>query len=183
MRVKVIATMFDRRTRIAKEVFKDIEDHFKGSMFETVINSCVKLKEAAGFGRSIHDYAGKSKASNDYMALVNEVISEEKVPGIIIKREASSLQPGNGKMKFFFRAPEARCVKVVGTFNHWSQSEDSLMRRHEDGTWSKELHLAPGVYHYKFLVDDIWMEDQNNLRIVENSFGGRNSVVEVREGG
>lgn len=181
MRVKVIATMFDRRTRIAKEVFKDIEDHFRGAMFETVINFCVKLKEAAGFGRSIHDYARKSKACNDYMALVNEVIAEEKIPGIIRKREVSSLQPDNGKMTFVFRAPEANCVKVVGSFNNWSQSEDSLMERHEDGIWSKEVHLAPGVYHYKFLVDDIWAEDQNNLKIAEDSFGGRNSVIEVRE--
>jgi hypothetical protein len=183
IRVKVIATLFDQRTRIAKETLKEIEDHFEGSMFKTVIGSSVKLREAAGHGKSIHDYAKKSKAGHDYMALVKEVISEEDIPGLVKKREGSFLQPHTGKMEFLIRAPEASCVKVVGTFNNWGQSEDSLLERHEDGVWSKEVLLAPGVYQYKFLIDDIWAEDQNNTRVVEDSFGGRNSVIEIHEGG
>lgn len=183
IRVKVIATIFDKRTRIAKEILKEIEDHFKGSMYQTVIGSSVKLREAAGYGRSIHDYAKKSKAGNDYMALVKEVISEEEIPGLVKKREGSFLQPDTGKMEFLIRAPEAHCVKVVGTFNNWGQSEESLLERHEDGVWSKEVLLAPGVYQYKFLIDDIWAEDQNNTRVVEDAFGGKNSVIEIREGG
>jgi 1,4-alpha-glucan branching enzyme len=67
----------------------------------------------------------------------------------------------------------------VGNFNNWAQSEDYYMQRREDGTWSKEIILAPGVYQYKFLVDDEWMEDQNNPNVVEDPFGGRNSVIEV----
>lgn len=182
IRVKVIATMFDPRTRIAKEVLGEIEDHFEGSMFKTVIDASVKLREAAGYGRSIHDYAKKSKACNDYMALVNEVIAEEEIPGLVKRREGSFLQPDTGTMKFFIRAPDANSVKVVGTFNNWSPSEDSLLERHEDGIWSKEVRLSPGVYQYKFLIDDIWAVDQNNPRVVEDAFGRRNSVIEVRDG-
>jgi chromosome partitioning protein len=183
IRVKVIATLIDQRTRIAKEILKEIEDHFEGSMFKTVIGSSVKLREAAGHGRSIHDFAKKSKASSDYKALAKEVISEEKTPGLVKKREGSFLQPPTGKTEFLIRAPKANCVKVVGTFNNWGQSEDSLLERHEDGVWSKEVLLAPGVYQYKFLIDDIWAEDQNNPRGVEDAFGGRNSVIEIREAG
>jgi hypothetical protein len=54
------------------------------------------------------------------------------------------------------------------------------MERKEDGSWSKEILLPPGIYQYKFLVDNEWMEDQNNPNIVEDEFGGRNSVIEVR---
>jgi chromosome partitioning protein len=182
-RVKVIATLFDRRTRIAKEVLKEIEDHFENSMFKTVIGSSVKLREAAGHGRSIVDYAKKSKACNDYMGLAKEVMADEKIPGLAIKREGSSLHSDSGIMEFSVRAPKANCVKVVGTFNNWSQNEDCLLERHEDGFWSKEVRLTPGVYQYKFLIDDIWAEDQNNPRVVEDAFGGRNSVIVVREGG
>ena len=182
IRVKVIATMFDRRTRIAKEVLKDIEDHFGGSKFETVIDASVKLKEAASYGKSIHDYARKSKAGTDYMDLAKEVITEEKIPGLARRREGSFLQPETGKMKFFLRAPEAHSVKVVGTFNNWNSNEDSLLERHDDGVWSKEVPLSPGIYQYKFLIDDIWSEDRNNPRVVEDEFGGKNSVIEVREG-
>ena len=182
IRVKVIATMFDRRTRIAKEVLKEIEDHFEGSMFETVIDASVKLKEAASYGKSIHDYAGKLKASTDYMDLVKEVINEEKIPGLVRRREGSSLQPDTGKMKFFLRAPEAHSVKVVGTFNDWNLNGDSLLDRQADGIWSKEIRLSPGIYQYKFLIDDRWLEDKTNPRVVEDAFGGRNSVIEVRKG-
>ena len=182
IRVKVIATMFDRRTKIAKEVLREIEDHFEGSMFETVIDVSVKLKEAASYGKSIHDYAGKSKTGLDYMDLAKEVIAEEKIPGLVRKREGSVLQPDTGRMKFFIRAPEARCVKVVGTFNDWSQSKNSLLKRHKNGVWSKEVRLSPGIYQYKFLIDDTWAEDKSNPRVIEDSYGGRNSVIEVREG-
>ena len=182
IRVKVIATMFDRRTRIAKEVLEEIEDHFGGSMFVTVIDASVKLKEAASYGKSIHDYAKKSKAGTEYMDLVKEVITEEKIPGLVKKREGSFLQPETGKMKFFIRAPGAHSVKVGGTFNNWNVNEDSVLERHDDGIWSKEVRLSPGIYQYKFVIDDIWTEDKNNPRVAEDTFGGRNSVIEVREG-
>jgi len=53
------------------------------------------------------------------------------------------------------------------------------MERNEDGGWAKEITLAPGVYQYKFLVDDMWIEDQNNPNIVEDQFGRRSCVIEV----
>ncbi|UCB47973.1 MAG: AAA family ATPase [Deltaproteobacteria bacterium] len=181
MRIKVIATMFDRRTRISKEILKDIRDHFKGKMFRTVINANVKLREAPGFGKSIVDYARKSRGCTDYDALAKEVLAEEKTLGVVksVKPKKRPLQPKNRKTQFLFHGPRASRVQIVGNFNNWAQSEDYYMQRHEDGTWSKEIILAPGVYQYKFLVDDEWMEDQNNPNVVQDPFGGRNSVIEV----
>jgi chromosome partitioning protein len=99
IRVKVIATMFDGRTRIAKEILRDIEDHFKDSMFRTVINSNVRLREAAGFGKSIADYARNSKGCTDHMALAEEVLAEEKVSGVVksVKKIDQPLQIINRK--------------------------------------------------------------------------------------
>jgi len=39
VRIKVVATMYDKRTKIAGEILQNIKDHFKDSMFLTVINS------------------------------------------------------------------------------------------------------------------------------------------------
>jgi chromosome partitioning protein len=164
IRIKVIATMFDRRTRISREILEEIKDHFQGKMFRTVINMNVKLREAPGFGKSIVDYSRHSKGCADYLALAYEVLREER------KRR---------KTQFLFHGPRASRVQIVGNFNNWAQSEDYYMHRREDGTWSKEILLAPGVYQYKFLVDDEWMEDQTNPNVVEDPFGGRNSVIEV----
>lgn len=181
MRLKVIATMFDRRTRIAKEILKDIRDHFKGKMFRTVINANVKLREAPGFGKSIVEYARNSRGCADYVALANEVLKEEKLLGAVksVKQKKRPLERKHRKTQFLFHGPRASRVQIVGNFNNWAQSEDYYMQHREDGTWSKEIILAPGVYQYKFLVDDEWMEDQNNPNVVEDPFGGRNSVIEV----
>jgi chromosome partitioning protein len=180
IRIKVIATMYDKRTRISKEVLQDIKNHFKDSMFRTVVNTNVKLKEAASFGRSIVDYDRKAKGFSDYMALAEEVIAEEKVLGIgLVKQTKPFPLPNMVERQFFYHAPKANRVKIVGTFNHWKPSEESLMERKKDGTWSKRIYLAPGTYQYRFLIDDVWVEDQNNFYQVDNAFGGKNSVVEI----
>ena len=180
IRIKVIATMYDKRTRISKEVLQDIKNHFKDSMFRTVVNTNVKLKEAASFGRSIVDYDQKAKGFSDYMALAEEVIAEEKVLGIgLVKQTKPFPLPTMVEKQFFYHAPKANRVKIVGTFNNWKPSEESLMERKKDGTWSKRIYLAPGTYQYRFLIDDVWVEDQNNFYQVDNAFGGKNSVVEI----
>lgn len=181
IRIKVIGTMFDRRTRIAREILQDIKDHFKGKIFRTVINTNVKLREAPGFGKSVVDYARNSKGCADYLALAHEVLGEEKTLGAakFVKEKKRPRQRKHRKTRFVFHGPRASRVQIVGNFNNWAQSEDYYMQRREDGTWSKEIILAPGVYQYKFLVDDEWMEDQNNPNVIEDPFGGRNSVIEV----
>ncbi|MGB6011430.1 MAG: AAA family ATPase [Desulfobacterales bacterium] len=180
IRIKVIATMYDKRTRISKEVLQDIKNHFKDSMFRTVVNTNVKLKEAASFGRSIVDYDRKAKGFSDYMALAKEVIAEEKVLGIgLVKQTKPFPLATMVEKQFFYHAPKANRVKIVGTFNNWKPSEESLMERKKDGTWSKRIYLAPGTYQYRFLIDDVWVEDQNNFYQVDNAFGGKNSVVEI----
>jgi hypothetical protein len=171
IRVKVIATMFDRRTRIAHEVLQNVRNNFEGWMFNTVINTNVSLKEAAGFGKSIVDYATKSKGYSDYMSLTKEVVAEEKRVGMA--------KPAQIVKQFLFYAPEANSVRIVGNFNNWVPTKESLMERSQDGTWSKGVTLSPGKYQYRFLVDDIWVEDKNNPRAVENPFGGKNSIIEV----
>ena len=154
IRVKVIATMYDTRTRIAHQVLQDIKDHFKDSMFLTVINSNVKLKEAASFGKSIVDYATKSPGYRDYMALAEEVIAEERILGVVMPTEQKRqfFQPIKAEKQFFFRAPEANSVRIVGNFNNWMPTDEYLMERNEDGIWLKALTLAPGEYQYKFIV-------------------------------
>ena len=179
IRTKIIATMFDKRTRIAREVLKEIEENLNGASFNTVINSSVKIREAAGHGKSIFDYAKNTAAGENYMELVKEVMAEEGIPDIVKERESYYLPATTGKTRFIVHAPEAKCVKVVGAFNGWSQGEDSLLERDVDGFWSKEVYLAPGVYQYKFLIDDFWTEDQNNPRVARDSFGRTNSVIEV----
>lgn len=182
IRVKVIPTMCDERTRIARETLQDIRNNFEDSMFKSLIHSNVKLKEAASFGKSIVDYDRKSKGYSDYMALAREVISEERIIGIVRSEDQQRQlsEPDKIEKRFVFDAPEAKSVKIVGDFNDWMSYDAYLMERREDGSWSKTLLLEPGEYQYKFVVDDTWVEDQNNPKVVDNPFGGKNSIIEVQ---
>ncbi len=51
-------------------------------------------------------------------------------------------------------APNAHEVFLTGSFNNWNPAELS-MKRSSDGQWSFVLHLPPGRYKYKFVVDGV----------------------------
>jgi chromosome partitioning protein len=74
-----LATMFDRRTRIAHESLKEIRSHMQEYALTTIINYNVKLKEAAGYGQSIIDYDILSSGFDDYISLAREVIALSKI--------------------------------------------------------------------------------------------------------
>ena len=179
--VKATATMFDKRTRIAKEILEHIRDHFKDSLFNVVINFNVKLKEAASFGKSIVDYDKKSQGFKDYLELAAQVIQAERFSETTLPKELERLPFGSMTVEkqFVFHAPEAKSVSVVGNFNNWVPTENYRMNRSEDGTWSKVIRLEPGEYQYKFVVDGLWIEDNRNPMVSIDPYGGRNSVVEI----
>jgi chromosome partitioning protein len=182
MHVKVFGTMVDIRTRISREVLDEMRDHFDDMMFDTFIRSNVTLKEAAGFGKSILDYSQKASGFEDYMKLAEEVLSEEGMVGDEWFKEEDEpfiLKTGSEK-QFAIHAPDAESVKLAGNFNNWAPTDEFLMERDERGTWTKRVHLKPGTYQYRFLVDGEWIEDRDNLSYVDNAYGGRNSIVEIK---
>ena len=179
--MNVIATMYDKRTRISNEVFQNIKNNFNESMFRTVIHLNVKLKEAVSFGKSIVEYEKKARGFIDYMAVAKEVTAQEKMLGMKLLKDTKPRHFAKKvKKQFIFHAPEATNVKIVGNFNNWIPADASIMERQEDGTWTKNFFLAPGSYQYRFVVDGTWVEDNSNSKSVENSYGGKNSVIEIR---
>ncbi len=54
----------------------------------------------------------------------------------------------------------ARSVFLAGAFNGWSKSATPMQRQSDGKTWQVTLSLAPGVYQYKFVIDDsTWIPD------------------------
>jgi hypothetical protein len=75
--------------------------------------------------------------------------------------------------------PEANSVSVIGTFNGWSP-ENSQLRRTGDGEWEISLHLAPGKYAYRFLINNNIQRLDPHCTVQEpDGYGGRNSVMYV----
>jgi chromosome partitioning protein len=179
IRVKVLATLFDGRTRMANEVLRDMEEHFRDSLFSTTIHASVRLREAAAQGKPVVACGRRSKASADYMSLTQEVLAEEKLPELSKATGSGDSLRTHRKTQFSIHAPQATSVKVVGNFSNWTQDAGFALDRCEDGNWSKEILLPPGVYQYKFLVDGRWVEDQNNPNLVQDPYGGKNAVLEI----
>jgi chromosome partitioning protein len=53
---RVLGTLFDRRTRFARELLVAMHARFGPRMYETVLRSSVKLREAAAAGVPVHAY-------------------------------------------------------------------------------------------------------------------------------
>jgi len=77
--VRVLASMYDIRTKMAREILSELKSHFGEKMFKTIINFNTKIKEAASFGQPISEYDSTSKGQMDFNTLAEEVIQSESV--------------------------------------------------------------------------------------------------------
>jgi len=74
-RRRVLATMFDRRTRFAREVLVAMQARFGAAMFDTAIRQSVRLREAVASGQPAVFTAPRSFAARDHLALADEVLA------------------------------------------------------------------------------------------------------------
>jgi len=75
--VRVLASMYDVRTRMAREILAELRNHFADKMFKTVVNFNTKIREAASFGQPISEYDPASKGRIDFRTLADEVIGSQ----------------------------------------------------------------------------------------------------------
>lgn len=71
----VLLTMVDARTKLSSEVVENVRDYFGAQVYETVIPRNVRLSEAPSHGLAIIDYDPKSRGSEVYLALAEEVLA------------------------------------------------------------------------------------------------------------
>lgn len=75
----VLATRFDGRNNLSKEVQRSLQEHFGDQLFKTVIPETVRLREAPSFGQSIFDYDPYGPGAKAYEALVDEVMAWQPI--------------------------------------------------------------------------------------------------------
>ena len=175
--VRVLPTLYDGRTRYARQTLSRIRERFKDMCFDTVIRSNVKLREAAARGMPIARFARSANGAIDYGALAVEV----EALGLLAEAELTGLDEIPREVVVRFRDPGASDVRIAGDFNGWVPDKGvrSLIES-EDGTrvWTKILELPPGQYEYRYVVDGEWREDPENA---EDQAGGQaRSVLVVR---
>lgn len=100
------------------------------------------------------------------------------LPPVALTATSGAAQP----MNFLFVARSASTVAIVGDFNDWEEGASPLHRVGNEGVWAITIPLAPGRYHYTFVVDGTrWVADPLAPRTIEDDFGRPNSVITVGE--
>lgn len=75
--VMVLASMYDIRTKMGREILAELKKHFSQKMFKTVVNFNTKLKEASSLGQPISEYDPASKGYRDFLMLADELIGSD----------------------------------------------------------------------------------------------------------
>ena len=70
----VVLNMFDGRTNLSIQVVEEVKKYFKDKVYRTVIPRNIRLAEAPSFGQPIMIYDEKSKGSEAYLKLSEELI-------------------------------------------------------------------------------------------------------------
>jgi chromosome partitioning protein len=69
----MLLTMHDGRTRLSRDVEREVREHFPALVFETVIPRNVRIGEAPSFGRPVIHHDPHSSGAEAYFSLAQEV--------------------------------------------------------------------------------------------------------------
>ncbi len=188
LHVRVLPTLYDGRTRYARQTLGDIRELFKELCFDSVIRLNVKLREAARQGVPISIYAPSANGALDYASVALELaasppdvhslrspVAEEQ------KHEDPTGPPREVVVRF--RDAAAGDVRIAGDFNGWvpDRGVRSLIASEgQERVWTKVLTLEPGTYQYRYVVDGEWREDPANPQSAPGPTGQPNSILQVR---
>jgi len=74
----VVFTMYDSRTNLSAEVVEEVKNHLEKNVYRSIIPRNVRLSEAPSHGVPITLYDTKSKGSEAYISLAQEVIAKAR---------------------------------------------------------------------------------------------------------
>jgi len=89
----VLATMYDVRTKLAREILSELRRHFADRLLPVVVHFNSKLKEAASFGQAITEYDAASRGMQDFEKLVAWLIANAPETGETTSEEAVVSNP------------------------------------------------------------------------------------------
>jgi chromosome partitioning protein len=77
--IRVLPTLYDTRTKLAREVLSELRAKFRDYLMESTVNFNTKLKEAASFGQPITEYDPGSRGYKDFANLARELMGARPI--------------------------------------------------------------------------------------------------------
>jgi 1,4-alpha-glucan branching enzyme len=77
---------------------------------------------------------------------------------------------------------KAKKVELLGSFNEWKPSKETLMKKLKDGSFTKTIDLnTASEYQFKYVIDGkIWENESQADRLDFNGYGTeKNSIIIV----
>ncbi|HUV36421.1 MAG TPA: AAA family ATPase [Patescibacteria group bacterium] len=181
--VHVLVNNIEKRTTFSRELVNDLERDHNAVLMDTIISHSVRYKEAALRGVSIFKMQDAERLQREFLSLAEEIenrvsmIDTRDIDDWMVKLHGPRhVQEG---ILFMLDAPRAQNVYLTGEFTNWSREGFRMHKDEKDSLWKSVLHLEPGEYEYRFIVDGVWIKDPNNADSVLNEFGQENSLLIV----
>lgn len=181
--VHVLLNNVERRTAFSRDVLADLERNHAAVLMKTMICHSVRYKEAAMRGVSIFKLKNVDRFREEFISLARELetgeasLAVENIDDWMVRLHGPRrIEEG---ILFILNAPNAQNVYLTGEFTNWSREGIRMEKDEKMGLWKAVLHLEPGEYEYRFIVDGVWIKDPSNTDSVLNEFGQENSLLVV----
>jgi chromosome partitioning protein len=93
LRLRVVGTMFDKRTLHAQDVLREARTALPGLVYETIIPRTIRLAEAPATGQTILEYAPDSNGAFAYRMLAQEILQEDSGYGTTQRYPGGDAEP------------------------------------------------------------------------------------------
>jgi chromosome partitioning protein len=77
--IRILPNQYDVRTKLARGILAELNQRFKGMVYNTVLNFNTKLKEGASYGQPITEFAPNSMGARDFQKLASEILVSQPV--------------------------------------------------------------------------------------------------------
>lgn len=109
-----------------------------------------------------------------------EKVSILKVPQNMLTYPKNPIRIGPNRYRFWFRDNRAEQVSLAGSFNHYNTWEGK-MSKDRNGVWTIEVQVFPGIHHFCFVADGVWLTDPNIVTKSFNEFGRYFTKIIINE--
>jgi chromosome partitioning protein len=128
-RFKVLATMYDVRTKLAREILSELSRHFGDQLMPVVINFNSKLKEAASFGQPITEYDAGSRGMQDFEQLATWLLAHPPVAEPENGKDIADVDPQTQQQQRVHNPALSRAAELVERARALSARTTALSER------------------------------------------------------
>ncbi|GMV96431.1 MAG: AAA family ATPase [Phycisphaerae bacterium] len=144
LEVRVLANLYDVRTKLGREILNELKRKFGALMCHTFINFNTKLREGASFGQPITEYDPSSMGFRDFVRLSRELISAggPEMVATTLLRQADDLAD--------------KAEKLLATSRPLFASEDRPSAQEPAPTPEETERKIDAIYGTRATAEGVW---------------------------